>query len=80
MRYQIKEWVIEKILKDGELFGKVASASKVVPSSLFNILKRNDPRLTQKDVLEAISSHLKRPEKDLLEKVTTTDSSKELAA
>lgn len=54
----LKPEIMDKIKSDADLFAGVAKALKISPSTLPNVLSRNDPRLTQANVLKVISEHL----------------------
>lgn len=54
----LKQEYVEKIKKDGFLYGKVAAALNRTPGSLRKILAENDQKLTQASVLSIISEHM----------------------
>jgi DNA-directed RNA polymerase subunit H (RpoH/RPB5) len=72
MKNHTKKWVLKEsikqaILKDPELHGKVVKALGIATVSLPKIVANNSQKLTQYGVLFAISKHLNRPQRDLLE-------------
>lgn len=54
----LKQDIIDIILKDALLFGKVAYLLGVTPRSLPRILASNSLKLTQASVLKSIGEHL----------------------
>lgn len=54
----LKAEILEKIRGNATLFGLVSDALKVGPLSLPRLLRENDPRLTQANVLNILSIHL----------------------
>jgi hypothetical protein len=67
----LKQDIIEDIKKDAFLFGKIAQALNVVPSSLINILRVNSSKLTQIIVLKILCEHLNiENQEDLLETIS----------
>lgn len=64
----LKLEIVENIKTDPILFGLVASTLGISPFSLPRLLAKNDEKLTQVSVLNAIKKHLGRHEdNDLLE-------------
>jgi hypothetical protein len=58
-KYALTTTVKESVLRDPLLFGKVAAALNIAPTSLPRFLNNDDSRLTQAGVLETIAQHLK---------------------
>ncbi|MDB5200528.1 MAG: hypothetical protein JWO92_2491 [Chitinophagaceae bacterium] len=55
----LKKEVLDKLKKDPELFGKVASELGTTVSYGLQLLNNNDPKLTQANVLRIILEHVK---------------------
>jgi len=68
----LKPEIIEAVKKDSDLFKKVADELKISLYTMPNFLLRNDPRLTQANVLRLIRLHLNlETEADLLTEMQT---------
>jgi hypothetical protein len=62
----LNDEILDKIKNDAFLFGGVAARLKVSPSTLPDILRRNDPKLTQASVLKLLRDHLGLQDNELL--------------
>lgn len=62
----LKEGIVDKIKTDPILYGKVAEALGVSPTSLPRILYANDEKLTQVKVLRVLREHLDAQDSELL--------------
>lgn len=66
-RWTLKNEIIQFIMDDSELYGKVAKALGVSVTSMPRIVSRNSSSLTEYASMEVISKHLNRKFKDLVE-------------
>ncbi len=69
MASQLIDAAISLIESDVELFGKVAKALGVKPTSLPMILKRNSRRLLEFEVLTIIATAMNKKPKDIIETI-----------
>lgn len=58
-RLVLKPEIVDKIKKEGILFGQVCEAVGVVPTSLFRLLLRNHWKLTTPQPLQVIKDYMK---------------------
>jgi uncharacterized membrane protein len=65
-RIVLKEEILDRIRTDGILFGKVAFALDVMPSTMPRIIQKNASKLTQIGVLKIIAEHLGVQSTDIL--------------
>ncbi|HVZ95415.1 MAG TPA: hypothetical protein VG847_00965 [Chitinophagaceae bacterium] len=74
-RLRLKKDIVMQIQNDPILFGKIAFALNLKPSSLPQLLYNNHINLTQFSSIKIIREHLGLPEEDILETIpeeTTT--------
>lgn len=67
VKYILTSDIKDRIEKDQIFKGFVAASLGVSTESIYRILKRNDSRLTQKNVLETISKYTALPENLIIE-------------
>jgi hypothetical protein len=69
----LKQEILDNIKRDPILFGRVAEALGVAPTTLPRIIYDNDRKLTQIGVLKVLGKHLKKSQNDLLEEIRETN-------
>lgn len=69
----LKSEVLDKIKSDPILYGRVAEALSISPTTLPRLIYANDAKLTQINVLMVLSEHLKTDQSDLLKKIGETN-------
>lgn len=73
MPFRLNSATIELIRSTPQLYADVSTAMKVQPSSLEPLLRKNGKRLTEYDVLRAISSFCGKPHDELVEECAEED-------
>lgn len=73
MKLRLKKEYLEKIKRDPRLYGEVAHALGVVTGSMLYLLRTNNVRFTQKNVLIVLSEYFDIPEEELVEEIKETE-------
>lgn len=70
----LKKEILDKIKKQPKLFGDVMEAIDATPSYGIQLLKNNDPKFTQANVLRILREHLgDLKDSDLLEELPASE-------
>jgi hypothetical protein len=64
---KFKQWVLNEMKTDTDLFAKLAKAMKIKPVSLPQTIERNGNTLNQYSIVTLVAEHLGKKPKDLLE-------------
>lgn len=70
--YRLKNPVLKQMRRNAELITAIVNILELSPSYVLQLIYNNDPKLTQKAVLQAISRELNLEEHELLEEAEIT--------